>query len=204
MSDYLISMPKSIENLQLPDPELLNQYIDLENRVVWIAEEIDTYTLELIKYIMYWNRADSDIEPNERKPIRLIFFSPGGDLDVNNAIIDTITLSKTPVWGINMGRCCSAAAFIYLACNKRFTMPQAYWIFHQGSGTLSGSYNEVVAQMDNYQKQVEELASFMNDRTTYSEEEIANRIVGEWYVSSEEAIENGVCDKVIDDLDEVL
>ena len=39
MSEYegLIEIPSNLETLQLPSPELLNYYKDLENRVVWVV-----------------------------------------------------------------------------------------------------------------------------------------------------------------------
>jgi len=43
----------------------------------------------------------------------------------------------------------------------------------------------------------------MLSRTSYSTEEVMEKIVGEWYVRKNEAIEKGVCDKVITSLEEI-
>lgn len=206
MSIDYIPIPKEIENMQLPDPDLLNQYIDLKNRIIWVADEIDIFTLNIIQDIVNWNRTDENqnIPAEKRKPIKLIFFSPGGDLDIHNSLIDVIELSKTPVYGINAGRCCSAAAFIFLSCHKRFTLSRSFFLFHQGSGAFAGSYSEVIAQIDNYQEQVSNLALFMAKRTKYTNEEIANNITSEWYIDAKEAKEKGVCDEIIDSIDELL
>ena len=115
-----VIIPRGLENLQLPDSDLLNYYIDLDKRQFWVDSEIDNYSLELVKYILRWNEEDKMLPPEQRKPIRIFFFSPGGDLDVNYALIDTISMSKTPIIGINVGQCASAAAFIYLSCHKRY------------------------------------------------------------------------------------
>lgn len=195
-----IIIPKAVENCQLPDPELRNFYVDLEHRIFWLDEEVTPYLLELIKYIVRWNAEDSATPIDKRQPIRIYFFSPGGDLDINYALIDTIKMSKTPIIGINIGQCASAAAYIFLSCHKRYMLPHAYFIFHQGSGTISGTFEQICAQMEDYQNQVEELSGFMLEHTTYSEEEVANKIVGEWYVRKDEAIEKGVAHKVINDI----
>lgn len=200
METFNVVIPKSIENLNLPDPELVNFFEDLENRTFWIDEEISTCLLEVIKYIIKWNNEDKDIPIEQRKPIKLFFFSPGGDLDINYSVIDTIKLSKTPIIGVNVGQCASAAAYIYLSCHKRYMLPHAYFLFHQGSGTLTGTFGEICAQMEDYQKQVEELANFMVQHTSYKEDEIAEKIVGEWYVRKDEALEKGVVDAVVTDL----
>lgn len=204
MEKINVILPNSVDNLQLPDPSLVNYFRDLENRSFWIDDEVDPCLLEVIKYIIRWNHEDKDIPVEERKPIKLFFFSPGGDLDVNYSIIDTIKLSTTPIIGINVGRCASAAAYIYLSCHKRYMMPHAYFLFHQGSGTLSGTFGEICAQMEDYQKQVEELAEFMIEHTNYKVEEVAEKIVGEWYVRKEEAIERGVAHGVVANLHSLI
>lgn len=198
-----VIIPRGLENLQLPDSDLLNYYIDLDKRQFWVDSEIDNYSLELVKYILRWNEEDKMLPPEQRKPIRIFFFSPGGDLDVNYALIDTISMSKTPIIGINVGQCASAAAFIYLSCHKRYMLPHAYFLFHQGGGVLSGTYAEIYAQMLDYQEQVEELANFMEKYTKYDKKEIEEKIPGEWYVRRDEAVKKGVCDKVISDISEM-
>ena len=130
MESMNIIIPKAIENCQLPDPELRNYYVDLENRTFWLDEEVTPYLLELVKYIVRWNAEDGAKPVEKRKPIRIFFFSPGGDLDINYALIDTIKMSKTPVIGINIGQCASAAAYIFLSCHKRYMLPHAYFILH--------------------------------------------------------------------------
>ena len=200
MSDFYLNIPQNVENLALPDPELLTYYKDLDNRIFWLEDEVNGHTLEISRKILEWNREDEGKELSERKPIKLFFFSPGGDLDVNYALIDTIRLSKTPVYGVNVGRCCSAAVYIYLSCHKRYMMPHSYFVFHQGSGQFSGSYAEIISQMNDYQGQVDELAKFMKDRTLYSEEEIAENIVTEWYVRKEEALEKGVTHEIVNEI----
>ena len=200
MESMNIILPKEVSNLQLPDPQLRNFYADLSNRSFWIDDEINEYLLELIKYIVQWNKEDAKISVAERKPIKLFFFSPGGSLDVNYSLIDTIKMSKTPIIGINMGQCASAAAYIYLSCHKQKIKNQNYFILHQGSGTISGTYEQICEKMLDYQNQVEELSEFMLEHTTYTKEEIANKIDGEWYVRKDEAVEKGIAHEVINDI----
>lgn len=117
MDKLIVPIPE-IANHQLPDASLLQFYNDLENRIYWIDDEINTYSYDLIQYILKWNREDKDIPISERKPIRLIFCSPGGDLDVEEAIVSMINLSKTPIYGIAISCVASAASLIYLSCHK--------------------------------------------------------------------------------------
>lgn len=203
MDNLFVTIPERA-NYSVADPELLFYYEDLEDRVYQLVGEVDEGLLDFSRHVIRWNREDKDKLVEERKPIKLFFFSPGGSLDINYSVIDIIRLSKTPIIGINMGVCCSAAAYIYLACHKRYMLPHSYFVFHQGSSQMSGTYGEVVAIMTDYQNQVAELSSFMEERTTYSIEEITDNIVTEWYVREEEALEKGVCHEVIEDIGVLL
>lgn len=183
-----------------PDYEYYNS---LTNREIWIDDDIseETDTLSITKKIIQWNREDHGKPKHERQPIILYIFSCGGDSDICRSIIDTIKCSSTPVYGINMGRCISAAAYIFIACHKRFMLKHSYCLFHQGSAYFSGDYDKLSAWVDDYKSSVAELSEIMLEFTNYSKEEIETRIVSEWYVHSEEAVEKGVCDTIITNLD---
>ena len=85
----LVQIPESA-NYALPDDNLLSFYNDLNERLFWVTDEINSYSLNLVHYILKWNREDKEIEPSARKPIRLLIFSPGGNLDCFTAIGNVI------------------------------------------------------------------------------------------------------------------
>lgn len=201
-----IAIPKDAENLQLPDPSLLQFYKNYSNRIIWIDDEITEMTLEYAKMIMQWNFDDkqNNIPVENRKPIKVIFFSPGGDLAVNNCLIDTIQLSKTKVIGVNVGMAASSGCFIYLACHERYTFPTAEFLIHRGAGKFQGTYDEVVAAIMNYQRQIEELGEFVLKRTNIPDELFAENFATDWYLSAKEAIDYGVAHKIITSLDEII
>jgi ATP-dependent Clp protease protease subunit len=199
-----LQIPKEIANQTLPDPELRNFYLDLENRTFWLDNEVTPYLLELVRYIARWNKEDKKIPVKKRKPIRIFIFSPGGDLDTYRSIADVIQLSKTPVIGINMGVAYSAAAMIFLSCHTRLMLPSASVLFHKGSSHIAGGFNEVYAAMIEYQKQVEELSHIIEKNTSYSIEEIEENMSSDWYIRAEEALERGVCHKIIDNIEEIM
>ena len=198
-----IAIPKSVENLQLPDAALITYYKNLENRILWLDSEVDDYFLEYGKYILQWNQEDAGKPVEERKPIRLLFFSPGGSLDINNAMIDIIKQSKTKVVGINMGIAQSAGAFIYLACHERLTMPKAGFLLHRGSGNFGGTYDEIICQVMEYQRQMEELEKYVLSNTNIDEETFADNFGTEWYIAAKDAVDFGIAHKIITDIDEI-
>lgn len=201
-----IAIPKDAENLQLPDPSLLQFYKNYSNRIIWIDDEITEMTLEYAKMIMQWNFEDkqNDIPVDKRKPIKVVFFSPGGDLAVNNCLIDTIQLSNTKVIGVNVGMAASSGCFIYLACHERYTFPTAEFLIHKGAGKFQGTYDEVVSAIMNYQRQIEELGEFVLKRTNIPNELFAENFATDWYLSAKEAIDYGVAHKIITSLDEII
>lgn len=201
-----VVIPQNAENLQLPSPELLNFYNNLEDRTLWVDDEITEYSLEYARYIMKWNKEDKDnnVPVDQRKPIKLLFFSPGGSLIVNNLLVDTIMMSTTKVIGINAGMAASSGCFIFLACHERYSFPTAEFLIHKGAGEFGGDYNSVISAIMNYQREIENLGKYVLERTNIDEETFAEHFDTEWYLSAEEALEYGVCHKIVSSLDEIL
>ena len=189
----------------IASPYAIIERENLDNRIIWIDQEIDeTVSLEYIKFIHKWNVEDIDKPIELRKPIRLMIFSYGGSLDVCNAIRDTIKASKTPIYGYNIGQADSAAGIIFISCHKRFMFENSQLLIHRGSGAFSGNYSEVVAQIMNYQVQIDNLAKFFMSHSSIPEDVFNEHYGDEWYVNSKEAIEWNLADKIITSLDEVF
>lgn len=187
-----------------PDPGLEQLYDDLSNRTIWLIDEIDTDTLDIVSKIIRWNREDKGKPIEERKPIKLLFFNPGGSLDVEESVVSVIRLSKTPVWGIAIGVVASAATLIFLSCHKRLALPNAYLIIHQGSAQLSGNYREVAAAMKDYNESVERMTKFYIANTSYTEEEIRKNIETDWYVRGDELLDRKLITGWVEDIDDLL
>ena len=202
--DFIDALFSSDAHLQLADPSLVQYYHDLANRSIWIDGEINVSTLDIVSKIIRWNREDKDKSIEERKPIKLFFLSPGGDLEIEEAVVSIIRLSQTPVWGIAMGMVASAASLIYLSCHKRFALPNAYLIIHQGSAQMGGNYDQMVAAMKDYEEQIERMTKFYIENTDYTEEEIRANIKTDWYVRGEELLERKLITNWVSTIDELL
>jgi ATP-dependent Clp protease protease subunit len=199
---FSVAIPPQAENLQLPDPSLLNYYKDLERRLFWLVGQVDTSLYELVQHIINCNYEDRDIPASQRKPIRIIIASPGGSLEVEQTLVAIMEASKTPVWCIAIGMCASAASMIYLAGHKRFATRNASWMFHQGGcDNLEGSYQQIMSFMAKYQMDIEEMAEFYKTHTQFPEELIESKLMeGDWYIGIDEAVSNGIVHEVIQDL----
>lgn len=201
---YEIALPILPDNatLQLADPSLVNFYTDLDNRIYWLSDEINNYTFDLVQYIIRWNKEDKNIPVDERKPIRIIIDCPGGHLSVSETVSNIIKMSKTPVYGIALGYVASGASVIYLSCHKKFALSNSVFVLHKGSCSgVSGTYDEIVAFARDYEKQMEVLINFYIDNTKYTEEEIEENIQTDWYIRTEEALQKGIVDELITNID---
>jgi ATP-dependent Clp protease protease subunit len=199
-----ITIPMGLENVQLPDPCLLTFYKNLEERTIWIDDDVDESTVEYGRFIIQWNREDKGIPVDQRKPIKIMFFSNGGDLDVNNALIDVIKMSKTPVYGYNMGKACSAGCFIFMACHKRYAMPHSTFLLHKGSASFEGTFDEVASHMTEYQRSVDELCEYVVNNSKITRDKLDENIWNEWFLTAEEAVKLGVADDIVKDIEEVI
>lgn len=201
---FEITLPAIHEsaNLSLADPSLVNFYHDVENRIYWLNDEINNYSLDLVQYITRWNREDKDVPVEERKPIRIIVECQGGWLGVSETLSNIIQMSKTPVYGIALGYVASGATLVYLSCHKRYALPNSVFVLHKGGCSgISGTFDEMLAFMKDYEKQIDSLIDFYSTHTQYTEEEILENIQTDWYVRLPEAVDKGLVQEVLTDLD---
>ena len=84
MQELQIALPNNLDNMQLPAPEMVNYWRLADNRIFYIDYEIDESVLEIQRSIIAINIADKDIEPSERKKIKIFIDSPGWFVKRNN------------------------------------------------------------------------------------------------------------------------
>lgn len=190
------------ENLQLPDPSLLQYYKDLKERIYWIEGEISNSFLDLISKIIDWNREDQNIPFSQRKPIKIYINSPGGSLDVAKTLIEMFGISKTPIHTYALGSCSSAASLLFLAGHKRYALPSVTFVIHKGSCSgIEGDFQQVQSFMKDYEQQIAEMVEFYKQHTSYSPDIIEDKMNrGDWYVKIDEALENKIVDEIITDI----
>lgn len=204
-SEIVIGITEDLFNVKLPNSYLLKYYEDLGHRTFWISDEInDDLMYELSHYIIKWNREDKDIPEMNRKPIYLLINCQGGDLDAYASICSMIELSKTPVIGVAMGLVASAASLIYLSCHVRLALKSSYFILHKGSAALSGDFDNIMNSIDDYKREVEKMANHILEHSNYTREEVESHIGRDWYIRAPEALEKGLVDQIITDINILL
>lgn len=204
LNGILLGVPESIANLQLPDPDLRDFYRDEEDRVFWLDSNVDDSTLDLVKMIIRCNCADKDKEVEDRLPIKIMINSGGGDVQVMMTIIKTMKISKTPVYTVCFSSAMSAAAEILAAGHKRFALPGTCVMVHSGSC----SYGGTMEQAESCKKYVDSLTKKATEEflanTNINAKTLKKKGAADWYMDEDEALENGVIDKIITSFDEIF
>ena len=153
-------------------------------------------------YIRFWNQYDEkhNIPIEERKPIKIYIDSCGGSLSDTLTIIDSIKLSKTPVWTIALGCAYSGGFFTFISGHKRIAYPHASFLFHEGSTSNGGTSSQFANYAMFYQKLLNQLKDITITNTKITEEEY-NKIHRDdvWY-TVEEGIEKGFIDEIAKEL----
>lgn len=197
---------KSVINLCMEDTFDIE---DLEGRRLYINDAVDEMVIESIVYqILRFNRQDKGKPVEDRVPIKLYINSPGGSLTDGYGLIDAIITSKTPVYTINQAMCASMGFLIFIAGTKRYTMPHAEFLMHDGSNFAGGSTAKLKDRMDFELGELEEMTKeYIMSRTNITEETYKEKYRMEWYFLPKVAKEQGVADFIVGedcDIDDII
>jgi len=190
--------------LNLPDPASIFWYKQLNNRTIQINQDVDENILEYTRMIVEFNRDDQGKPVEEREPIKILIFSYGGSLDVALHFISVCQISKTPIYTYNLGVCASAAMLMLLAGHKRFSLPGAQCLLHEGSANFEGTADQVRQFQKEYERQLELTKAFIFSRTKISKKLYEKNKDKDWYMRDAELIELGVVDRIVDSVDELF
>lgn len=177
-------------------------YYNTRNRNLYL-EDIDEGTGSAIaSMIQLYNRIDDEenIPVEDREPIKIYINSPGGLLTETFIMIDTIKMSKTPVWGIVTGTSYSGGFFSLLACHKRIGYPHSSYLYHEGSTGTSGSSGQFENYAAFYKRELKKLKTITLDNTKISEELYDEKKREDWWMDAEEALELGIIDEIATEL----
>lgn len=207
---FTICLPDIIKELNkqfsgiVPDSDDVSR-LDLEGqRKIWLDDDIGYNVIEIQRLIMRWNIADKGVAPEMRKPIWLYIMSYGGDLDYMWSLIDTIEMSRTPVYTVNVGVAASAASLIFLAGHKRFMLPKSNLIIHEGSAQLAGDAIKVMDQSESYKQQLKQMKDYILEHTEIPRNQLMRKRSNDWFVDAKYCLENKACDAIVTTLDEII
>jgi ATP-dependent Clp protease protease subunit len=174
---------------------------ELENRELFLPEEVDDSIIsEIVSHILRYNKEDENLPVEERKPIKIFINCYGGDVIACFSAIDTIKLSKTPIYTYNLGKAMSSGGLILMAGHKRFSYKNAVVLVHQGYAGAQGTTGQVFDTVE-FQKRIESrVKDYIIENTKISKQVYTRKLKEEWYLFGDEALAQGIVDELITEL----
>lgn len=167
----------------------------LNDRIIFLSEEVNDTTASLIvAQLLYLEAQDPD------KDIQFYINSPGGSVTAGMAIFDTMKYIKCDVATICVGMAASMGAFLLSAGTKgkRMALPNAEIMIHQPSAGTQGQITDMAIHM----KRLETIKARMNcilaENTGKSVEEVTAACERDNFMTSQEAVEFGLIDRVLE------
>ena len=168
----------------------------LSERIVFLNGQVDEQSANLVvAQILHLESSDSE------KDIHLYINSPGGIITAGMAIYDVMQFVKPDVCTYVMGQACSMGSFLAQAGapGKRFVLPNSRTMIHQPSGGARGMASDIeISYMEimYWKKRLTELYVQHNTQgKTY--EEFERNMDRDTFLSAQEALDFGLCDKII-------
>jgi ATP-dependent Clp protease protease subunit len=166
----------------------------LKERVIFLVGPVNDQMANLIVAQLLFLESE-----NPDKDISLYINSPGGSVSAGLAIFDTMNFIKPDVSTLCTGLAASMGAFLLAAGakGKRFSLPNSRVMIHQPSGGSQGMASDIEIQAKEILYLRERLARIMADNTGQSIEQIHKDTDRDRFMSSEEAVEYGLIDRVL-------
>jgi ATP-dependent Clp protease protease subunit len=172
----------------------------LDQRIIVLGTEVDDHVANRLCAELLLLSAE-----NARADISLYINSPGGSVSAGLAIYDTMQLIPNDVSTLVLGLAASMGQFLLCAgtTGKRFSLPHAQVLMHQGSAGFGGT----AADVEIWAEQLERTGAMVTRLTAEHTGQPADRIEHDglrdrWF-SPEEALEYGMIDHIVQRVEDV-
>ena len=138
--------------------------------------------------------------------IRLLINSPGGSVPGMLAIRDCMRAVPSDVSTITLGMAYSAGQFLLSSGTKgkRYAMPHAKVLLHQGSAGIGGTAMDIAIQADDLRRTRDTVIGCIAEDTGQPFERVEEDSRRDRWFTATEALDYGFVDAVVGSLDDVL
>jgi len=167
----------------------------LKERVIFIVGQIEDHMANLVVAQLLFLESE-----NPDKDISIYINSPGGSVTAGLAIYDTMQFVKPDISTLCIGQAASMGAVLLAAGtkDKRFTLPHSRVMIHQPLGGYQGQASDIEIHAKEILKIREQLNQLLANHTGQSIETIDNDTERDNFMGSDEAVEYGLVDQVLD------
>ena len=165
----------------------------LKDRIIFLGDAIEDNVANLIiAQLLFLESEDPE------KDIQLYINSPGGVVTSGMAIYDTMQYLRAPVSTICIGQAASMGAVLLAAgaTGKRYALPNARIMIHQGSGGFRGNTPDVEIQMREMMHLTDRLMHVLAEHTGQEFEKVKRDSERDYFMSADEAKAYGLIDEV--------
>jgi len=166
----------------------------LKERIIFIGTLIDDDISNLvIAQLLFLEKEDPD------KDVEFYINSAGGLVTAGLAIYDTMQIVKADIATICVGQAASMAAVLLAGGTKgkRFALPNARIMIHQGSAGFQGTPSDIDIQAKEVLRYKALLNKLLAKHTGQPPEQIEHDTDRDFFMSADEAKEYGVIDDVL-------
>src|SRR6476619_6969378 len=166
----------------------------LGERIVFLGQPVDDEIANLIvAQILHLEADDPD------KDISLYINSPGGSVYAGLAIYDAMQYVKPEVQTICFGIAMSMGALLLAggAEGKRMALPNSKILIHQPSAGFEGQSSDIEIHANEIIKTRKRIDKIIAKHTGQDYEKVRNDTERDYFMSSEEAKNYGIIDRVI-------
>src|SRR5947208_9067073 len=170
----------------------------LRERIVFLGQPVDDQVANLITaQLLFLEGEDPD------KDIAMYINSPGGEVYAGMAIYDAMQYVKPAVSTVCTGMGMSAAAMILSggAAGKRFALPNAKVMIHQGSGGFRGSPADIQIAAREILEMTRRMAEIIARHSGQPLEQVMKDIDRDRFMTPDDAVAYGLVDEVIQPAD---
>ena len=167
----------------------------LRERIVFLGRPVDDDVANLIAAQLLHLDAE---DPG--KDIWLYVNSPGGSAYAGMAIYDAMQYVRSDVATVCLGMGMSAAAMILCggAAGKRYALPNAKIMIHQGSGGFRGTPSDIQIAAREILELTKQMAELIARHSGQDVDQVLRDIDRDRFMTPQEAIEYGLVDAIME------
>jgi ATP-dependent Clp protease protease subunit len=167
----------------------------LKDRIVFLGSGVnDEVANAIVAQLLFLQSEDPKAD------IHLYINSPGGSVSAGMAIYDTMQFINCDVATYCIGQAASMGAVLLTAGakGKRYALPNARIMIHQPLAGMEGTAEEIMIHAKEFRKVKEKLNRILIKHTGHTLEKVEQDTDRDRFMSSIEAQEYGLIDKVIE------
>jgi len=172
----------------------------MHQRIIVLGEELQERNGNRLMHQLLLLSAE-----DPRSDISLWINSPGGSVSAMLAIHDVMRLIPNDVSTLAMGMAASAGQFLLSAGTpgKRFALPHARVLLHQGSAGIGGTAVDIEIQADDLRHTRDTVLGLISQHTGQDRDTVERDSRRDRWFSAEQALDYGFVDQVISSIDDV-